>query len=89
MNPEIPNSVLTDEIGPQSSGGAGANKTESSCATDELLSPPFKVHLTLLIIRIRRSLITASAPSMASSRYLSPAYHTILLNIGPRLWLHS
>ena len=47
MTPDIPDPVLVDTIGPQSSGGTPADKTqtESACATDELFQDPFQVCL--------------------------------------------
>ncbi|CAL5229344.1 g12651 [Coccomyxa viridis] len=45
MTPEIPDPVLVETIGPQSSGGNPSDKTqtESACATDELFTDPFQV----------------------------------------------
>lgn len=47
MTPEIPDPVLVETIGPQSSGGNPSDKTqtESACATDELFQDPFQVVL--------------------------------------------
>ena len=47
MTPEIPDPVLVETIGPQSSGGNPSDKTqtESACATDELFTDPFQVAL--------------------------------------------
>lgn len=41
MTPEIPEPLA--DLEPESSGGAGADKTESACITDELFSEPFQV----------------------------------------------
>ena len=48
MTPEIPEPVLVETIGPQSSGGNPSDKgqTESACATDELFTDPFQVALS-------------------------------------------
>ena len=44
MTPEIPEPKLVN-IGPESSGGAPADKVESACGTDELFHDPFQVSL--------------------------------------------
>lgn len=42
MMPEIPEPTLVN-IGPESSGGAPADKVEMACGTDELFHEPFQV----------------------------------------------